>query len=159
MNPAVKILIDLAKYQSSLRVTRKGFIFDPFRKKEVAITPEEMVRQLLLEYLVREKKYRRSLVAVEKGLVINGMERRFDAVVFDRSFRVQILIECKAPGIAVSDAVFRQIAQYNEVLRAELLLVSNGLESYCCRMNYQDKSWLFLPEIPDVSNVNNSNNL
>lgn len=153
----VQIKIDLSRYKSALVIKRKGFIFDPFRKKEVALQPEEIVRQLLLQYLVLEKNYNKNYIAVEKGLRVNGLERRFDAVVFNSSMEVKLLIECKAPDVPLTDAVFRQVGQYNQVFNADYLLVSNGNETYCCKMDYENYAWSFLTDVPDARTLDNLN--
>jgi hypothetical protein len=152
----MKIVIDLLKYQPYLEVKKregKVFLCDPFRGKEVVATPEELVRQLLLTYLVKEKHYKKNLIALEKGLRINELERRFDAVVFNTEMKAQILFECKAPSVKISEDVFHQIAQYNQALQADYLIVANGVDLYCCKMNYEEKSYSFLPKIPDIGEV------
>ena len=133
---------------------RQGkMIFDPFRKKYVRLTPEEWVRQHFLHFLCEEKQVPPSLVAVEKSLVINGRPRRFDAVVFRNTGAPLLLMEFKAPEVPLSQAVFDQVAAYNLALRADYLIISNGMVHYCCKMDYAARRYHFLKEIPDFSDL------
>ncbi len=128
-------------------------VYDDFRKKFVRLTPEEWVRQHFLHYLINEKHYPASLIGVEKGLVIHGMQKRFDAVIFKNDTKPAVLIEFKAPSVNLKQAVFDQIASYNLKLNASYLMVSNGLSSYCCKMDYQNKQYYFLDKIPDFNDL------
>ncbi|MHC1778474.1 MAG: type I restriction enzyme HsdR N-terminal domain-containing protein [Lentimicrobium sp.] len=103
-------------------------IFDPVRKKYVALTPEEWVRQHLIQYLVNEKQVPLHMMASERGLSINRMTKRFDLVVYNLSGKPALIVECKAPTVALSEDVFFQIARYNLALKVKFLLVSNGLQ-------------------------------
>lgn len=133
---------------------RQGkMIFDPFRKKYVRLTPEEWVRQHFLHFLCDAKQVPASLVAVEKSLNINGRPRRFDAVVFQNTGAPLLLMEFKAPEVKLSQAVFDQVAAYNLALRADYLIVSNGLTHYCCKMDYAAGRYHFLKNIPDFSDL------
>ncbi len=124
-------------------------IFDPFRKKWVKLTPEEWVRQNFLTYLLMEKKYPSGLIAVEKSLRVNKMNRRFDAVLFNTAGEAKMLLEFKAPAINLSHRVVDQIAAYNIVIQAKYLIISNGLSHFCVRMDYQNNRTTFLTEIPE----------
>ena len=147
--------LNLPSYELKLRdtTTHGKEVYDEFRKKYVRLTPEEWVRQQFLHYLIKEKHYPASLIGVEKGLLVNGMPKRFDAVVFQNNARPAVLIEFKAPGISIDQAVFDQIASYNLTLHAAYLMVSNGLSSYCCKMNYKGRSYNFLSNIPDFNSL------
>ncbi len=123
-------------------------IFDERRKKYVALTPEEWVRQHFLEYLVAEKRFPSSLIGVETVVKYNGMSKRTDAVVHDRAGRPAVIVECKAPGIALSEETVYQAARYNFQLQAGYLIITNGLKHYCLKMDYEKKSFGFIPEIP-----------
>ena len=114
-------------------------IFDDIRKKFIVLTPEEWVRQNCINFLLIEKKYPRSLINVEKELSVNGIKKRYDIVVYKPDGNIRVLIECKAPGISINQKTFDQIAQYNLTLKADLLMVTNGLSHYYCRMDYQKK--------------------
>jgi hypothetical protein len=123
-------------------------IFDPIRKKFVLLQPEEWVRQHVLQFLLQEKQYPKSHISVEKRLKVNDMIRRYDLVVFRPDGSIAVLVECKAPGQQVSQAVFDQIARYNLQLRADFLMVTNGLNHYYCRMDFEGKRYEFLRELP-----------
>jgi hypothetical protein len=123
-------------------------IFDEIRRKFVVLTPEEWVRQHAVRYLLTDKGYPKSLVNVEKRIHVNGLAKRYDIVVFNRDGSINILVECKAPGIAVSQSTFDQIARYNMTLDAALLMVTNGLQHYCCQMDFENQRYDFLRELP-----------
>lgn len=126
-------------------------IFDLIRKKFVVLQPEEWVRQHVVNYLIEEKKYPKSLINVEKQLKINNLTKRYDVVVFNSDGSIHILVECKAPEIKISQSVFDQIARYNMQLQANYLMVTNGLEHYYCKMNLLEEKYTFLRQIPDFS--------
>ena len=115
----------------------KVYIFDVIRKKFVVSQPEEWVRQHWVHHLIEGKKYPKSLINVEKQLVINSLKRRYDIVVFNSDGSIRILIECKAPKIKIDQTTFDQIALYNMSLKAEYLIVSNGLEHFYCKMDFE----------------------
>lgn len=124
-------------------------IFDPLRRKFVVLTPEEWVRQHLICYLTIIKGYPVSAIGVEKQLLLNKQPKRFDLVVFSRNAYPLILIECKAPGVEITEKTFDQAARYNMILKAEYFLITNGLEHYPCRIDYDHKQYIFLEDIPD----------
>lgn len=109
-------------------------IFDEVRRKFVALTSEEWVRQHILHYLLYDKKYPRSLIAIERGIELNGLQKRFDVVVFANDGLPKMIIECKAPEEPLNDKVFEQIARYNLTLRVNYLWVTNGANNYCCSL-------------------------
>ena len=123
-------------------------IYDMLRKKYVALTPEEWVRQHFVGYLIDSLGYRPALMANEAGLVQNGIRRRCDTVVFDRNGLPLVIVEYKAPAVQITQRVFDQIVRYNSVLKAPFLIVSNGLRHYCCRVDVQSGSYSFLRDIP-----------
>lgn len=123
-------------------------IFDVIRKKYVALQPEEWVRQHCLYYLIKEKKYPKSLINVEKELHLHGLKKRYDIVVYNSDGTVHLIVECKAPSIAIDQNTFDQIARYNLVLKAAYLMVTNGLDHYFCQMDFNSKSYIFLKDIP-----------
>lgn len=127
----------------------KTAIFDEIRKKFIILTPEEWVRQNVVQYLLQEKKYPKSLINVEKLLKINGLVKRYDVVVFNNDGSIFILVECKAPEIKISQTTFDQIARYNMTLQAEYLMVTNGLNHYFCQMDFENERYAFLRELPD----------
>jgi hypothetical protein len=126
----------------------KVSIFDAIRKKFIILTPEEWVRQHVVQFLLEEKKYPKSLINVEKVLKINGLRKRYDVVVFNPDGSIFILIECKAPEIKIAQATFDQIARYNMTLKAEFLMVTNGLNHYFCQMDFEKEKYDFLTELP-----------
>jgi len=127
----------------------KTLIFDIIRKKYVVLTPEEWVRQHVVLFLIEEKKYPISLIAVEKQLKINSLLKRTDIVVFNTKGTPEILIECKAPSVAISQATFDQIARYNLTAQSNYLMVSNGLNHYFCQIDKENETYVFLKEIPN----------
>ena len=126
----------------------KVSIFDEIRKKFIILTPEEWVRQHVVQFLLEEKKYPKSLINVEKVLKINGLRKRYDVVVFNSDGSIFILIECKAPEIKITQATFDQIARYNMTMNAQFLMVTNGLNHYFCQMDFENEKYQFLPELP-----------
>lgn len=129
----------------------KTYIFDVIRKKFLLLTPEEWVRQHVLNYLIEDLKYPKSLINVEKLVNVNGLKRRYDIVVFNTDGSFFLLVECKAPEVQISQATFDQIAQYNFVLKAENLMVTNGLNHYFCQMDFENEKYVFLKELPEFS--------
>ena len=126
----------------------KWLIFDPIRKKYYVLTPEEWVRQHTLQYLIQNKNYPKNLIAVEKELQINQTKRRFDIVVFNHLMTPEILIECKAPHIVINQKTFDQANQYNWLLKAPLLFLTNGLKHYICQIDFEANQFKFLKELP-----------
>ncbi len=148
------IKLDFPPYTFKIqRKDNNNEIFDVIRKKYVVLTDEEWVRQHCIAYLIDEKKYPASLMTVEKGLVVNGLKKRTDIVVFDKNAAPKLIIECKAPHIAINNDVFDQIARYNMTLKVNFLIVTNGLQHFCCVINYQEGSYKFLEEVPDFEEL------
>ncbi|MFA7445055.1 MAG: type I restriction enzyme HsdR N-terminal domain-containing protein [Flavobacteriaceae bacterium] len=123
-------------------------IFDEVRKKFILLTREEWVRQNVIQYLLQEKKYPKSLVNVEKLIKVNGLSKRYDIVVFKPDGSIFLLVECKAPTIKITQETFNQIARYNLVLNAEYLMVTNGVDHYFCKMDFENQRYVFLEELP-----------
>lgn len=130
-------------------------VLDVLRGRYVALTPEEWVRQHFVHFLSAERGYPLSLMANEVSLRLNGMSRRCDTVVYDRSGRARMIVEYKRPDVAITQRVFGQICRYNIVMRVDYLVVSNGLEHFCCRMDYARQSYVFLGAVPDYGEVGN----
>lgn len=131
----------------------KDVIFDGIRKRYVALTPEEWVRQHFVNFLIIYKGYPQTLMANEVNVNLNGTKKRCDTVLYSRDLSARMIIEYKAPHIVITQNVFDQITRYNMVLKVEYLIVSNGLQHYCCRMNYATQSYTFLEDIPDYLNL------
>ena len=123
-------------------------IFDQIRKKWLVLTPEEWVRQNFLNYLVTEKKYAASLIALEASLKYNELQKRADILVYDKQGNPFLLVECKAPEVKISQDTFDQVARYNMTFKVNYLVVTNGLDHFCCKMDYSNNSYQFLEEIP-----------
>ena len=136
------------KFKSS---ENKTLIFDKLRKKYIVLTPEEWVRQHFVYFLIEEKKYPISLIALEKQLTINNRKKRTDILVFNTAGNHEIIVECKAPSIKITQATFDQIARYNLKLKATYLIVTNGLEHFYCKMDFENETYIFLKEVPDYN--------
>lgn len=130
----------------------KVSIFDEIRKKFILLTPEEWVRQHVVQFLLQDKKYPKSYINVEKLIKINDLSKRYDGVVFQPNGEIFLLIECKAPEVPISQQTFDQIARYNLVLKAKYLMVTNGLNHYFCQMDFENEKYVFLKELPEYSN-------
>ena len=153
----MKINLDLITLQSDLKtksVDGKPCIWDPIRKKYLVLQPEELVRQLLLNHLIKRQNYPQNFIAVEKGLDVNGLKKRFDVLVYNPNYEPFLLIECKAPSISLSEDTFRQAAQYNSQFKAPYLLITNGPDTYCSQLDHETKSFDFLSHLPDFPHHN-----
>lgn len=131
----------------------KSCIFDILRKKYVALTPEEWVRQHFIHFLTEHKNYPAGLLANEVRIVLNGTDKRCDTVLYGRDLKPRMIVEYKAPDVEITQAVFDQITRYNIVLKADYLIVTNGIRHYCCRMDYTSRSYTFLPDIPSYTEL------
>lgn len=147
--------LNLPVYEFRIKTEeKKQFIFDIARRKYVTLTPEEWVRQHIIHYLTKEKKYPSQLIAVETSIKVNKLERRCDIILFDNTGKPLIIVECKAPSVKISQGTFNQIASYNLKLRVNYLLVTNGLNHFCCEMDYENNSYKFITEIPEYFKAN-----
>ena len=133
----------------------KVSVFDEIRKKFVILTPEEWVRQHVVQFLIVSKKYPKSYINVEKSIQINGLTKRYDVVVFYPNGKIFLVIECKAPEIKISQETFNQIARYNLNLKASYLMVTNGLNHYFCEMDFEKEQYNFLNDLPELDLKNN----
>lgn len=125
-------------------------IFDSIRKKYVALTPEEWVRQNFIQFIVESGKYPASSIAIEKHLKMNGINKRCDAVVYDKEFIPKIIIEFKAPEVELNQSVFDQAATYNMKLNVDFLIISNGINHYICRIDRENSRFSFINELPEI---------
>ena len=130
----------------------KTLVFDPIRKKNIVLTPEEWVRQNFIQFLIEEKNYPASLMAVEMGIDLLNTKKRCDIVLYNTNGLPHMIVECKAPSIKISQDTFDQIARYNMKLKTDLLVVTNGMQHYICIIDHQNKCYHFLKEIPNYSN-------
>lgn len=144
------VVLNLPPYPFKLKKENETtFIFDDIRKKFLVLTPEEWVRQHFAQFIIREKKYPRALIRLEGGLKLNSLQKRTDLIVYNNRGEKILLIECKAPSVKITQAVFDQIARYNIIHQVPLLAVSNGLEHYYCNIDFKKKSYSFLSELPE----------
>lgn len=128
-------------------------VYDTLRDKFVALTPEEFVRQQFTAWLRSEFHYPASTMANEIGIKLNGTQRRCDTVVFGKDGKPLLIIEFKAPSVTVTQDTFDQIVRYNMILRAKYLIVSNGINHYCCVIDYERNTYNFIPQIPDYREI------
>lgn len=145
-------MISLNLPSFDIKIRREGnraVVLDPLRRRWVALTPEEWVRQHFVNLLVSEKHYPATLVANEVQLSVGEKVMRADTVVYDRTLRPRMIVEYKAPTVAITQKVFDQISVYNLLLRVDYLAVSNGRQHYVCRMDYNNERYLFLEDLPD----------
>ncbi len=123
-------------------------VFDPIRKRWLALLPEEWVRQHFINHLVYDLGYPASLIAVERSMVLNGLAKRADVLVHDERGQPLLLVECKAPGVGITQRTFEQAARYNSVFKVQWLIVTNGVSHYCCRVDHETSRTAFLDHLP-----------
>lgn len=129
-------------------------VYDPLRRRFVTLTPEEWVRQHFCNYMVAHRGYPAALLGNEISLNVGGVTRRCDTVLYHpEGARPRMIVEYKAPHIAITEKVFTQIQSYNSVLRADYLVVSNGMQHYCCHLDYTTMQAQYLPELPIYSSL------
>lgn len=126
----------------------KTKVFDALRKKWLVLSPEEWVRQHLIQYLIQEKKYPKGRIQLEGGLQVNTLSRRSDILIYDDQGAPYLLVECKASSVRITQEVFEQAAAYNSSLKVRYLVVSNGLQHFCCEIDYHKKESRYLADIP-----------
>ncbi|MDX1444840.1 type I restriction enzyme HsdR N-terminal domain-containing protein [Lishizhenia sp.] len=138
-----------------LKLTRKEgvvYVWDAFRKKQLVLTPEEWVRQHILLAMVNHAEYPLHLISAEHALNINGLTRRCDGVVF-KNGKPAMIVECKAPHIALDEKVMHQVAQYNFKLQVDYLLLTNGLQTIVCKINSKGQKLDYIQNIPKFSEL------
>ncbi len=126
-------------------------VFDAVRKKYLILTPEEWVRQHFIYFLNVEKKYPLGLMGVEKLVKYNNMLTRADIILYTTQGRPNMIVECKAPKVKITQDTFNQIAKYNSQLKVQYLVVTNGMKHFCCQMDYENNLISFLEDIPVFS--------
>ena len=142
--------INLPPYEIKLREQNgRRQIFDFLRRRYVSLTPEEWVRQHFVHFLINHKGYPQGLLANEVELKVGDKKLRCDTLLYNRALQPQMIIEYKAPHVEITQQVFNQITVYNHLLHVDFLVISNGLQHFCCRMDYDHQSYAFLQEIPD----------
>lgn len=148
------IRLNLPSFKIKLSGTiQKPMIYDILRRKHVALTPEEWVRQHFIHYMIECKSYPASLMANEVSLKYGSKSLRADTVLYNRSLKPIMIMEYKAPDIAITRKVFDQISAYNLLLHVDYLIMSNGMQHYCCKMDYDRRSYTFLTDIPDYPDI------
>ncbi|RPE09776.1 type I restriction enzyme HsdR N-terminal domain-containing protein [Chitinophaga lutea] len=137
-------------------MTQQGqdMIFDPFRKKYVVLTPEEWVRQNFLNYLVKSRDYPGALMSIEKEMHLGELRKRCDIVVYSREAEPWMIVECKEMGVPLKQPVLEQIVRYHMALPAPWLVITNGVNTWCCRLDGAAGSWVFENDLPDYPPVN-----
>ena len=148
------IKLNIPPFQMKLSGTQeRPKILDVLRRKFVALTPEEWVRQHFIHFLIEHKGYPSALMANEVALSCGNKQLRADTVLYDRDLNARMIIEYKAPTIKITKRVFEQVTAYNFLLHVDYLIVSNGLTHYCCKMNYENNSYMLLTSIPDYKDI------
>jgi type I site-specific restriction endonuclease len=146
--------LNFPKYDFKLKKSNNSIqIFDSIRKKWIAITPEEWVRQHIIQYLILEKKYPISLIAVEMAINVNQTAKRCDIVLFNRDAKPLVIVECKAPSVELTQKTFDQAAVYNLTLMVDYLLITNGINHYFCKVDFVNKKYDFVKEIPSFEEL------
>ena len=126
----------------------KDYIFDRLRKQFTRLTPEEYVRQHFINYLIEHKNYSEALMANEVVIEVGNMKKRCDTVLYDKFLNPVLIVEYKSPSVKITQETFDQIVVYNTTLRVPWLIVSNGLEHFCCKIDYETGCYGFEPQIP-----------
>jgi len=142
-------ILSLPIYKLKLKtVEEKIHIFDEVRKKYLLLTPEEWVRQNFIHYLNKEKKYPFGLMGVEQMVKYNSLKTRADIVIYNLEGKPNVIVECKAPEVKITQDTFYQIAKYNSQLKVKYLIVTNGMKHFCCQMDYENNKIIFLEDVP-----------
>lgn len=143
MNPKEKYTL------KSKVINSKEYLFDELRKKWIINNPEEKVRQFFWKFLHYEKKYPKSLIAIEKKIMVNQLTKRVDILVYDSTGNPNVIVECKSAEIKLNEKTMHQILNYQSSLQAKFLVVTNGIDTYCLHINPKDKKPNFINSIPD----------
>jgi len=148
--------LNLPPFELRLSGTQeKPTIFDALRRKYVALTPEEWVRQHFVHYLIDHKGYPKAYLANEIELAIGGKRLRCDSVLYGCDLKPRMIVEYKSPAVSITQRVFNQIVAYNRLLHVGYLVVSNGLAHYCLHMDYDSRQYTFLKDIPNYDELCN----
>jgi hypothetical protein len=149
-------MLDLNLPQAELNIREengKTYVFDRLRKRFVRLTPEEYVRQNFVSYLITHKKYPQSRLANEIVIELGKVKKRCDTVLYDEYLYPLMIIEYKAPSVAVKQNAFDQITRYNMCLNVPWIIVSNGIQHYCCRIDYEKQAYRFFKDIPEYGEL------
>jgi predicted type IV restriction endonuclease len=147
--------LNLPEYPCRIREKQGGKheIYDTIRRKYVRMTQEEWVRQHLLNFFVHHLDFPPSLIQVEGSLKYNRLSKRSDIVVYGKQGKPLLAVECKAPSVEITNDVFNQLAMYNFSLKVPYLVVTNGLDHYCCVLDPVSKQFNHIPEIPSYQTL------
>lgn len=147
--------LNLPAFECRIKTSAEGFedIFDPQRNRYVRLTPEEWVRQHFVNYLINYLGFPKGRIGNEVPIKVGLTEKRCDSVVFDELGHPKVIVEYKAASVQITRKVFDQIARYNLTLQVDYLIVSNGLTTYCCRLNPALGRFEFLQQIPNYSDL------
>ena len=146
--------LNLPPYEIKIRETDgRRTILDILRRKYVALTPEAWVRQHFVHFLIEQKGYPATLLANEVQLNVGNKLLRADSVLYGSDLHPRMIIEYKAPTVSITQKVFDQISVYNMLLKVDYLVVSNGINHYVCKMNYENQKYFFLREIPEYKDL------
>lgn len=147
--------LNLPEYEHRFKQEgKKTKIFDQVRKKFLVLTPEEWVRQNFVRFLIQEKNYPSSLIAIEKGLKVNQLFKRCDILIHNNYGKAMLLVECKSPNVKLSSETYHQAATYNMSLKLPFLVVTNGIQHFCSRIDFEKSSYSFLEDIPEYHELN-----
>ena len=147
--------LNLPTYLFRIKEDRgKKYIFDEIRRRFVQLTPEEWVRQHVVNYLVHVRNFPLQLISIEKGFSNNRRKLRYDLLVLDRKGEPLMIVECKAPDVEINQHVFDQAGRYNNKYNAAYMLITNGIKHYCCLINKLNRQYRFLQDIPDFNEMN-----
>lgn len=152
-SPIVPLNLPVAQLDLSRDKAGRVTVYDVWRRRRIILTPEEWVRQHFAHMLVSHKGVVAGRIANEVSIELNGTSRRCDTVVYDAAMRPVMIVEYKAPDVAITAGVFDQIARYAMVLRAPFLTVSNGIRHFCCRIDYDSMTYEFLKDIPSYDQM------
>jgi type I site-specific restriction-modification system R (restriction) subunit len=146
--------LNLPTYSFRLKEDRgKNYIFDEIRRRFVLLTPEEWVRQHIVNFLVTLKNFPRALISIEKGFHQNRNRQRYDLLIYSHLGTPLMIVECKAPGIEINQHVFDQAGRYNNIHKANYMLITNGMKHYCCAIHTDKRQYSFLNDIPDYRDL------
>jgi predicted type IV restriction endonuclease len=148
------IKLNLPEYEVKYRMDgEQQQVFDPIRKKYVALTPEEYVRQHVVNYLVNHRGFPKGLLAIESPVTVNNMTQRADIIAFSRNGKPLLVVECKAYTVEIMQQTFTQAARYNLYLRAPYLMVTNGIVHYCSKINFALGNSAAIVELPEYNKI------
>lgn len=146
--------LNLPTYSFKIKSEKdRNYILDVIRRKYVALTPEEWVRQHFIHYLKEVKNYPLSLISVEAGFSLYNTSKRTDILVYNRLGNVVAMVECKAPEVKINNKVFEQIVRYNLSFKLKFIMVTNGMQHYCCALDHSNNTSVFLKYIPDFEEL------